>query len=177
MHRKEFGTSGGVNLFERGPHNPIPTHNYLSGDGKSNIYMGAAHYVPSEIDWIKYHQYRSLPRDTKRDAIDMQSEDQWVEFMRNRDTPGAYYHKDVGLKQTGIPDLRLGGYTRNLPTMPPKDVFQDPWPKSDAWAPPQRAGRGDYYGYYHEAIEAERERRKKELPESMRIEPRDIPKL
>ncbi|CAC5371161.1 unnamed protein product [Mytilus coruscus] len=77
----------------------------------------------------------------------------------------AYYHKEVSLKQTGIPELRLGGYTRNLPTMPPKDVFQDPWPKSDAWAPPQRAGRGDYYGYYHEAIEAER-RRKKELPEA-----------
>lgn len=61
--------------------------------------------------------------------------------------------------------------------MPPKDVFQNPWPKSDAWAPPERAGRGDYYGYYHEAIDAERERRKKELPESMRVEPRDIPKI
>jgi hypothetical protein len=42
------------------------------------IYAGASHYVPSEQNWIKYDQYRSLPRDTKRDAIDMQSEDQSI---------------------------------------------------------------------------------------------------
>lgn len=56
-------------------------------------------------------------------------------------------------------------------------ILQNPWPKSDAWVPIERAGRGEYYGYYHEAIEAERERRKKEYPTSWRIEPRDIPKL
>ncbi|XP_046356242.1 uncharacterized protein LOC124135085 [Haliotis rufescens] len=159
------------------PHYSTPSNNYLSGDWKSHVWMGQQYYVPSERDWIKYHDYRSLPRETRRDAIDMQSEDQWVAFTRQRDTPGGYLHKDVGLKQSGVPALRLSGYTRNLPSMPHRDIFQDPWPKADQWVPPARAGRGDYYGYYHEAIDTERERRKKEYPTSMRIEPRDVPKL
>lgn len=32
---------------------------------------------------------RSLPRETRRDAIDVQSEDQFVDFMRQRDTPSG----------------------------------------------------------------------------------------
>ena len=89
----------------------------------------------------------------------------------------GYYHKNIGLKQTGTPALNLNGYTRNLPSMPPRDIFQNPWPKCDAWVPIRREGRGEYYGYYHETIESERERRKKEYPTSWRIEPRDIPRL
>ena len=89
----------------------------------------------------------------------------------------GYYHKNIGLKQTGIPALRLSGYTRQLPSMPSKDIFQNPWPKSDAWVPIKREGRGEYYGYYHEAIDGERDRRRKEFPTSWRIEPRDVPKL
>ena len=89
----------------------------------------------------------------------------------------GYYHKNIGVKQTGTPELRLFGYTRNLPSMPPRDIFQNPWPKSDAWVPIQREGRGEYYGYYHEALENEQLRRKKDFPTSWRIEPRDIPKL
>lgn len=69
------------------------------------------------------------------------------------------------------------GYTRDLPEMPSKDVFQNPWPKSDGWIAPAREQRGGYYGYYHQAIEDERERRKKEFPTSWKIEPRDIPKI
>ena len=87
------------------------------------------------------------------------------------------YNKNIGLKQSGTPALNLAGYTRNLPSMPPRDIFQNPWPKCDAWVPIRREGRGEYYGYYHEAIEHERERRKKEFPTSWRIEPRDVPKI
>lgn len=36
----------------------------------------------------------------------------------------GYYHKNIGLKQSGTPALRLDGYTRNLPSMPPKEIFQ-----------------------------------------------------
>lgn len=32
---------------------------------------------------------RSLPREARRDAIDIQSQDQFVEFMRQRDTPSG----------------------------------------------------------------------------------------
>jgi len=160
------------------PHYSTPSNNYLSGDGKSHVYEGAGYYVPSERgNWIKYSDYRSLPREARRDAKDFQSEDQFVEFVRQRDTPSGYYHKNIGLKQSGTPALRLDGYTRNLPSMPPREIFQDSWPKCDAWVPIQRQGRGEYYGYYHEAIDAERERRKKEFPTSWRVEPRDVPKL
>lgn len=89
MHRTEYATSGGTNLKERGPTNAVPIHNYLSGDGKSHAYRGMAHYVPSELAWISKDQFRALPRETKRDAINIQSEDQWVAFMRNRDTPSG----------------------------------------------------------------------------------------
>jgi len=177
MHRPEYGISAGTRLLDRGPHNPIPTHNYLSGDGKSNVWSGESHYVPSERDWIKYSDYRSIPRVTKRDAKEMQSEDEWVNFMRQRDTPSGYYHKDIGILQSGVPEVRLFGYTRDLPSMPPRALENVSWPKADAFVPLERADRGNYYGYYDEAMERERERRKRELPESMRIEPRDIPKL
>ncbi|KAK3591973.1 hypothetical protein CHS0354_031481 [Potamilus streckersoni] len=159
------------------PHYSTPSNNYLSGDWKSHVWSGQAHYVPSERAWISYHDSRSLPRETKRDAIEFQSEDEWVAFTRERDTPSGYYHKNIGLKQSGTPELKLFGYSRDLPSMPPKDIFQNPWPKSDAWTPIQREGRGEYYGYYHEAMTRENERRTKTYPTSMKIEPRDIPKL
>ncbi|XP_078320927.1 uncharacterized protein LOC144621479 isoform X2 [Crassostrea virginica] len=177
MHRPEYGISAGTRLFDRGPHNPIPTHNYLSGDGKSMIWNAPSHYIPSERSWIGYHQYRSLPRDTRRDAKEMQSEDQWVDFMRQRDTPSGYYHKDIGLLQSGKPECRLFGYTRDLPSMPPRSLQDISWPKADAFVPLERGDRGKYYGYYHEAIERETERRRRDLPESLRVEVRGIPLL
>lgn len=89
----------------------------------------------------------------------------------------GYYHKDIGLLQTGVPECRLFGYTRDLPSMPPRALQDLSWPKSDAFVPLERSDRGKYYGYYHEAIARERQQRKKELPESMRVEARDIPML
>ena len=71
----------------------------------------------------------------------------------------------------------LHGYTRNLPDMPPKNIFDNPWPKSDAYVPVDRRNRGNYYGYYHEAIDREQERRRRDFPASWRIEPRDVPTI
>ena len=71
-------------------HLSTPENNFFSGDGKSLVWEGPGYYVPSERgNWIKQHAYRSLPRETKRDAIDFQSEDEWVAFMRQRDTPSG----------------------------------------------------------------------------------------
>lgn len=61
--------------------------------------------------------------------------------------------------------------------MPSRDLFQDPWPKSDAWVPPVRKSRGNYYGYYHERIEQERERRDRELPIERRVQPQHVPNV
>lgn len=80
MYRPEYGTSAGTNVRLRGPYNATPVNNYLAGDGKSHVYMGPAYYVPSENRWIKFHEYRSIPRETRRDAILMESEEQWVAY-------------------------------------------------------------------------------------------------
>lgn len=85
MYRPEYGTSAGTNVRLRGPYNSTPVNNYLAGDGKSHVYMGPAYYVPSENRWIKFHEYRSIPRETRRDAILMESEEQWVAYQRKRD--------------------------------------------------------------------------------------------
>jgi len=100
-----YHTSQGTILFQRGHQCPRPTHNYLSGDGKSHVYHGSGYYTPSERKWISYVDYRSLPRETRRDAIHMESEDQWVAFMRKRDS----VHQPSGISLSGQPDL----YRRN----------------------------------------------------------------
>lgn len=106
MYRPEYGTSAGTNVRLRGPYNATPVNNYLAGDGKSHVYMGPAYYVPSENRWIKFHEYRSIPRETRRDAILMESEEQWVAYQRKRDKatqPGGIarpINRTVGFKTT-----------------------------------------------------------------------------
>lgn len=106
MYRPEYGTSAGTNVRLRGPYNATPVNNYLAGDGKSHVYMGPAYYVPSENRWIKFHEYRSIPRETRRDAILMESEEQWVAYQRKRDKatqPGGKarpINRTVGFKTT-----------------------------------------------------------------------------
>lgn len=84
-HGSRYGTSKGVFLKERGYFRHLPVNNYLSGDGKSHVYYGPAYYVPSERRWVTYVEYRSLPPQTRRDAILMDSEDKWREFQLQRD--------------------------------------------------------------------------------------------
>ncbi|KAK6166281.1 hypothetical protein SNE40_023016 [Patella caerulea] len=159
------------------PHYSTPSNNYLSGDWKSTVWPGASHYVPSERRWIDHPNYRSYPREARRDAIDFQSEDEWVYFTRNRDTPGGYFHKDVGLAPSGVPEVRLFGYTRDLPDMPGNTASQRTWTTMDNSAPLARNSRGDYYGFYHQALEAENERRRNYVPMSTKIHPLDVPKI
>ena len=49
--------------------------------------------------------------------------------------------------------------------------------ETNAFMPLERGDRGKYYGYYHEAIERETERRRRELSWSLRVKARDIPLL
>lgn len=119
MHRAEYGTSAGTRLFDRGPYNSTPMDNYPSGNGKSMIWRGPSHYVPSERRWEDYQQYRSLPRDTRRDAKEMQSEDQWVNFMRQRDTPSGNCLENVEL----TPEQLLLERLRQLS----ESIRADPW--------------------------------------------------
>lgn len=87
--KPEYTHSKGSILVERGPYRAIPENNYLSGTGMSHVWTGVGHYVPSSRGWIPIHKYHSLPRETRRDAIYMESEDQYVSFVKNRDTPSG----------------------------------------------------------------------------------------
>lgn len=126
MHRPEYGTSAGTRLFDRGPYNSTPVDNYPSGDGKSMIWRGPSHYVPSERRWTDYHQYRSLPRDTRRDAKEMQSEDQWVDFMRQRDTPSGNCLKNVEPGAITVRRTPLWAITLNIYRQLFKTIKADP---------------------------------------------------
>ena len=83
----EYSTSKGSYLADRGPRNMVPVHNYPAGRGKSHVYYGPAWYVPSENRWIKQHEYRALPRESRRDAIYFESEEDWVEWKIKSDKP------------------------------------------------------------------------------------------
>ncbi|XP_076461083.1 uncharacterized protein LOC143293754 [Babylonia areolata] len=149
-----YGTSKGVFLNRRGYFNHVPVHNYLSGDGKSHVYMGPGYYVPSERAWLTFAEYRSLPRETRRDAILMESEDQWREFQLKRDK----VHQPSGISLSGQPDL----YRRNpLPQLVPfrTKAWIRKWdgpgyfyPPSDTWVHEQ-FGPGvprDSYRFHNE---------------------------
>ncbi|KAK7469522.1 hypothetical protein BaRGS_00036468 [Batillaria attramentaria] len=98
-----YPTSKGTWLFQRGYYNHVPLHNYPSGDGKSHTYRGAGYYIPSERRWESYAEHRSLPRETKRDAIEMKSETQFVDFLRKRDS----VYPPSGISRSGRPDLHI----------------------------------------------------------------------
>ncbi|XP_076437140.1 uncharacterized protein LOC143276498 [Babylonia areolata] len=154
QYYSNYGTSKGMTLFRRGPYKPTPVNNYLSGNGKSHVYEGSGYYVPSERIWQNYVEYRSLPKTSRRDAILMESEDQWVAFMRKRDS----VHQPGGVSIRGYPDL----YRRNpLPQMLPfrTKAWIRKWdgpgffyPPSDSWVHEQVGPGipGESYRFYNE---------------------------
>ncbi|KAH3718276.1 uncharacterized protein LOC127856636 [Dreissena polymorpha] len=111
----EYSTSRGSILAERGPRNMVPLNNYLAGTGKSIVWMGAAYYVPSENRWIQQHEYRTLPREARRDAIYFESEDDWVAWKDRRDRPSH----PSGISMSGYPTAYTGV---PVPTLLPSKV-------------------------------------------------------
>ncbi len=70
----------------------IPEFNYREGINMSQCYK-AGWYIPSERRWEKYQRHHSLPPLTRRDAIDIQCEQEYVELKHklNRQN-GAFLH-------------------------------------------------------------------------------------
>ncbi|PAA74522.1 hypothetical protein BOX15_Mlig032686g1 [Macrostomum lignano] len=139
-----------------GPKIVTPPNNYLSGNGKSEVYQGAGWYVPSERRWQRYHEYTALPSSSRRDAIDFQSEDDFVQFRQARDRPRA------PMLTSYIPgekpaDLKLTGYRREDSVVPEHSQFST-YERFPRWQ-----GSG-YYGYYHEALDLHDGGRMKTLP-------------
>ena len=94
MSKIEYSTSVGTRLFDRGPRNMVPVHNYLAGTGKSLAYEGPGYYVPSERRWVSHANFRSLPRQTRRDCILFESEEDWRTWQARRDKEPAPSGRD-----------------------------------------------------------------------------------
>lgn len=68
---------------------PIPELNYREGERKTNLFNGAAWYIPSERRWESYDKHRELPLQTRRDAIDFQREEDFIKFLDKRNIPNC----------------------------------------------------------------------------------------
>jgi len=149
---------------------------FLNGKDKSYKWTSQPHQVPVYPNWQELRNVRYNPRLTRSTKDGYEIEADWTEFHRQKHTPSGFYGHSIGTAPSGVPGLRLDGYTRNIYGMPPRDIFQSTWPKADSWMPPARAPRGEYYGYYHEAMESERLMRERLRPIHERITPFDTPK-
>ena len=80
------------NLMD-GRERAYPDENYLSGDGKSLVWMGHGYYAPHNRSWHKHHEIKATPglNATGRipDKIEFTNEDDWREWQKRRDTPGS----------------------------------------------------------------------------------------
>ncbi|KAK3758043.1 hypothetical protein RRG08_006622 [Elysia crispata] len=150
---------------------------FLNGANKAVVWSGPPHMVPTPPTWTELRAVRFNPRLTRKDPKTFKAEEDWTEYHRQRHTPSGYYGHSIGTQPSGVPNLRLDGYTRHIHGMPPRDIFLHRWPKADSWMQPARAPRGEYYGYYHEALESERFMRERLRPMRERITPFDIPRV
>ncbi|KAK7012005.1 hypothetical protein BgiMline_003711 [Biomphalaria glabrata] len=150
---------------------------FLNGRDKHIVWTSPPHHVPVYPNWQELRAVRYNPRLTRRDETSKEVEEDWTVFHRQRYTPEGGFGHPIGTQPSGVPALRLDGYTRHINGMPPRDIFLYRWPKADSWTAPARAPRGEYYGYYHEALEAEKFMRNRLQPIHRRISAFDVPQI
>ncbi|KAK6166280.1 hypothetical protein SNE40_023015 [Patella caerulea] len=61
-------------------------------DGKSYVFTGPSYYVPAERRWLSINDYRTLPIETRRDAILFESENEWRKY---RESPGIWSNSSL----------------------------------------------------------------------------------
>ncbi|XP_014778569.1 uncharacterized protein LOC106875102 [Octopus bimaculoides] len=159
-----FSPAGVTPSGAKVPEYHMPTNNYLSGDWKSHNWRGPAYYVPSERRWIAYHNYRTLPDLIKRDSMDIQCEDQYVDFVRTRDTPSCFRYRNIGILPSIHPHLMLNGYKRELLYSQTANKFH---------MAPMPCRR--YYINYHDVLDEKLYRRHKDVSSIFKIGPCDVP--
>ncbi|KAF6776775.1 hypothetical protein AHF37_04215 [Paragonimus kellicotti] len=122
----------------------VPEYNYREGQRKTVLYQGAGWYIPSERRWESYDHHHELPRLTRRDAIDMQREEDFVNFLKKRDVPN--YKKITAHIPSKPPSVKWNGHARIM-----NSEFDNPciYKLADK---PIWDGPG-YYGYYQEILE------------------------
>ncbi|CAI2724372.1 unnamed protein product [Schistosoma spindalis] len=110
---------------------------------KTSLFHGPGWYVPSERHWVNYDDYSALPRMTKRDAIDFQSEREFVSFLKKRDIPN--YKKITAYFPSHPPSIKSQCF-RQIPS------FQARSGSLYETKPSIIRGGVDYYEYYQEQI-------------------------
>lgn len=127
------------NLLEC-PERERPVHNYADGgDGKSQVWQGHSYYNPTDRSWQKHHEVKALPRENVPHRIEFQSEKQWVDYMKKRDTPGSGPKQaSSGWRNAPVTPLQLQGYAWNpfnlYRTGTPAITMYNahvPWPTAD----------------------------------------------
>ncbi|KAF8564051.1 hypothetical protein P879_08435 [Paragonimus westermani] len=119
----------------------VPEYNYREGQRKTVLYQGAGWYIPSERRWEPYDHHHELPRLTRRDAIDMQREEDFVNYLKKRDVPN--YKKITAHIPSQPPFVKWNGHTRITDTECDSPHIYKTVEK------PMWNGPG-YYGYYQE---------------------------
>lgn len=168
-------TTGVTPAGARVPEYVMPKNDILSGDWKSHVWRGPAHYIPSERRWIAYHNYRCLPLLAKRDAKDLQSETEYVDFIRSVDTPSGIRYRNIGLLPCKHPELKIFGYKKEASTLPCREFTC--WPLSPdvkCYHDPYLIHKGEY-GYYHDVLDSSAFRLRKDVPANLKIDACDVP--
>ena len=55
------------------------------GSTKSTLFPGHGYYVPSDKGWLKLHERRFIPPCNRPDAIEFDSEEKFMDYVKNRD--------------------------------------------------------------------------------------------
>ncbi|KAA0188911.1 hypothetical protein FBUS_04666 [Fasciolopsis buskii] len=122
----------------------IPEYNYRQGERKTMLYNGSGWYIPCERRWESYDQHHELPRLARPDAIEFESEKQFVNFLKRRDVPK--WKKITAHIPSGPPYPKWNGHHRI-----PNNEFENPCQynveKRPVWDGP------GYYGYYQEILD------------------------
>ncbi|CAH8462164.1 unnamed protein product [Schistosoma mattheei] len=111
---------------------------------KTSLFHGPGWYVPSERHWVNYDNYSALPRMTNRDAIDFQSEKEFINFLKKRDIPN--YKKITAYFPSHPPSIKSQIFCQ-IPSFQAR--FRSPNETN-----PSTIRRGvDYYEYYREILD------------------------
>lgn len=138
--------------------------NYEQGSTKTTLFPGHGYYVPSDKSWMKLHERRFIPPCNRPDAIEFDSEEKFMDYVKKRDRtddwrftgpprPNHFNDKYPGF--SGTPTLKLNGYAFNPYNLHksgsmPTGVYQssqlDMTRSACSRFPMWRQPRG-YYGY------------------------------
>uniref|UniRef100_A0A5K3EPM5 Uncharacterized protein n=1 Tax=Mesocestoides corti TaxID=53468 RepID=A0A5K3EPM5_MESCO len=118
----------------------IPRYNYREGKLKSQCFQ-YGWYVPSERRWQKYQRYHSLPPLTRRDAIDIQREDDYIGLKMKL---SRHFEKSLlGNLPGEVPFVKWNGHQR----IPQEPCLPDYFPICFSQFT-------DYPGDYQEALDS-----------------------